>query len=354
MYFYFSRMSTRTTIRNILFVNLALMGDVILSSVIFTNDNLLEKGYSYYFITSEKYKEIFHDYNGVIKLIFINKRKYKFNLLYRLKLIKQLKELSFHKIYNLNFTRISIDDEISLLPGINSQTITFKNNPNLKRLLGSAFDSKYSELIERNINEVYIFNILSLTRNLFIKEPSAKTKVYFKSQNTGVNNFFISDYFVVNPYSSTTIKNWSLEKYKTLIYKLTEELNLSCVILGVNYDNTEVLRGEKVINKVNKTTISDSLNIIDKSLFFIGNDSGLLHAAIAMNKLCFAIVGGGVWGQIYPYQKKDVNYFYEKMDCFNCGWVCKYEQPLCIYNLSVNQVFNSIINSFSNDRKRCI
>lgn len=96
-------------------------------------------------------------------------------------------------------------------------------------------------------------------------------------------------------------KNWPLENWIQLfshIQKILPEISL--VILG---DETELSLNEKlnvkennnIISLIGKTNLTEVMDIIHHSKFYIGLDSGLMHMAVALNKPTFTI-----WGASNP------------------------------------------------------
>ncbi len=325
----------------ILFVNLGLLGDVVISTVIFANVSLLSDYSEIFFLTDVKFRELFVNYNGKINLLFVDKKKYRTNLFYRIKFITNLRKYEFVKVHNLSFTRISIDDEISILASERGNVFAFENNRNLKRYFAKKFDEKYSEIISRKDKSDFE-NISSVIEKIAGKKAIHKTTLFPRKS---VKRIIPNKYFVVAPYASIKIKEWGKRKYSALIKKLIDYYGYSVVILHSKGTDDFKTLGEKVINLTGKTSLADVVDIICQAEFFIGNDTGLLHIAKALGKNVFGIIGGGVLGRIYPYNSADNSfYFYRKTNCLNCDWICKLDEPICLTHVNYNEVFEKIIS----------
>ncbi len=324
----------------ILFVNLGKIGDAVISSFIFSNEKELIKFGKTGFVVEESAQELFENYNGSIRLFFVDKKKYKRNIFYRLSILCELRQLNFARVYNLSFTRISIDDEISLIAGLNGNSFAFENNPVLSRIFGLKFDKHYTEVFERNKSLSDLENQRRVLSGLGLETVSSERKIFCKEVKI---DEIPGKYFVIAPFASKRVKEWGIDNYVKLIEKLTKGLNTKAIILHSEKTNIFSQANENIIDLCGKTTLCESSEIIKNSEFFIGNDSGLLHIAKAHNVKVFGIIGGGVWGRIFPYNSDDnATYFFHKTDCLGCDWVCKYEVPFCLSEVTVEDVWQKI------------
>jgi ADP-heptose:LPS heptosyltransferase len=326
---------------NVLFVNLGLLGDVVLSTPIFANEDALLKKGRIYFLIDVKWKDLFGAYGGKVKILFVDKKKYRFNLLYRIKFLKTLKSKNFREVYNLSFTRISIDDEISLIAARGSKSFAFENNPKLERVFDKRFEKRYSVVVKRAAGSD-LENIAKILEKFSRESILRETLVFHeKKKDSGLS---LGNYFVVAPFASLRIKEWKIENYKKLIDMLTSEFGMQAVVLH-SEKRSDFNEINNVINLSGRTTLAEASSVIAGARFFIGNDTGLLHLAKALKKKIFGIVGGGVWGRIYPYSEKDnATYFYKELDCFNCDWKCKYDFAECLQEVEAERVYFEIKN----------
>lgn len=125
------------------------------------------------------------------------------------------------------------------------------------------------------------------------------------------------------------------------------------VLLGygqkeVEYYNQVIkeIDNKNIINLVNKLTMVETLSVILKSNIFIGVDAGLSHAAYALNIPSIIFIGGGHFGK-FMHEDSLVNYVYNNMECFVCGWKCKYcdvtnEIAPCLSNIDLKLVYKLI------------
>lgn len=101
-------------------------------------------------------------------------------------------------------------------------------------------------------------------------------------------------------------KMWPLENYCELIRQISLLYKAKFVLVGDagEADAAETIRSRiesaDIVNTAGKTTISQMAALIKDSDFFIGNDSGPLHIAIALNVSSIGIFGFTSPGQLLP------------------------------------------------------
>jgi ADP-heptose:LPS heptosyltransferase len=73
----------------------------------------------------------------------------------------------------------------------------------------------------------------------------------------------------------------------------------------------------------------------------IGNDTGFTHfASLAARKLII-ILGGGTFGRFFPWPESDRQFVvFHGLDCYDCGWQCKFPSRECMDLVSPSAVFD--------------
>ena len=151
-----------------------------------------------------------------------------------------------------------------------------------------------------------------------------------------------SKYVLLAPFASQSFKEVYNEDLVRTVQKYAGSHHL--VISGVTSDRLKAERlkraldspGRQVINLCGQSSLSELVNLIRHAEHVITVDTGILHFAIALNKVSYAIVGGGHWGRFYPWGiPEKTHWLNNKMECFRCNWICKYGDHRCVKNLNL-------------------
>ena len=313
-------------------------------------------------------------------------------------LVKHLKKKNF-QVTGL-FNSIHPCDEIFKNTTLLDEIIVCKNKVHqlicsFKRLLvyNKAFINFFSATRINLITAIICSENISINRNihsLFFKLFSNKIKyihpidnIQDAEQNMALfdsHKIFLYDFFIdlkskrienipasfiavqiSAGNNKNTYKNWPVKHWVAFFKLLLEEYpKKKLVLLGdknavglVAEIKKEV--GLNINSLVGKTNITDVINIINQSDFFIGLDGGLMHIAVALKKPTFT-----VWGSssiiLYGYEKfsslhKCVS---QNLSCSPCSaWInanyTKTTGPqycpdhICLKQLMPQQVFNQFV-----------
>ena len=115
---------------------------------------------------------------------------------------------------------------------------------------------------------------------------------------------------VVSTSSGREIKNWPLEKFAAICDWIVAELGGTVVLLGGAEQKREAallarkLSSPNVVDLVGRLPIEQSFAVIAHADLYLGNDSGLTHAAAALRVPTVALYSGmdpiAVWGPLGP------------------------------------------------------
>jgi len=101
---------------------------------------------------------------------------------------------------------------------------------------------------------------------------------------------------IIHPFASTKDKSWPLERYVHLSELLLQEKNLPTVFLGAQKDLSqwETLPDQirqTAFQAIGRFSLAQTAALIQKAQFFVGNNSGIMHLAAAVNTKVFCISG---------------------------------------------------------------
>ncbi len=242
------------------------------------------------------------------------------------------------------------------------------SNMLLARLLGKDIftNKKVNSLFQSKIKYVKpIKNIHDSQQNLNLLQDNSQVSLqdfYFNFSNK--ENEALPYPFIAVQISAgnnkITYKNWPVNYWIEFLQLLLKQYpDKKIVLLG---DENEADLSAKITSELNdnvisfigKTSITEAINIIGQSEFFIGLDGGLMHLAVALKKPTFTI-----WGPssiiLYGYEKfSDIHKCISlNLACNPCSaWInanhTKANSPetcpdhACLQQLLPQQVFNQL------------
>ncbi len=142
-----------------------------------------------------------------------------------------------------------------------------------------------------------------------------------------------------------TAKRWFPERYAELSRKLARNYNIKVLIFGGPKDvelGDYILKLSKgsCINIAGKTTLGQAFALIDRCSLFVTNDSGLMHAAAALNINQAAVIGSTDYIATAP-SNENSRMVRVPVDCSPClKDVCPTDHR-CMDKISVDMVLET-------------
>jgi len=344
LFFIFSYKSNNNSRNeNLLLINTGQIGDLVVSSLLFENQEFLGKFNKVYFLMKDSYLEIFKDYNGKIEIINFEYSKYKYSIPYKLKFLKMIRELNIETSINLTADRGIINEELTHLANANETIALNKRKKYLGRFWGFYFDKKYSRFIGLDKFNEYEKHI-DLLKYFDNEKEIVFSDNIFDNGKYIPNNTYLNS-IVIAPFSSEKNRDWQPDKFKKIISTLNSKYHIVLIgskeqekslleLKGTNH-GVSILAGELKLNEIP--------TIIKASRLFIGLDSGMTHIALKAGVPLVAIIGGGQFGRFFPFKESDkVKYLFNELDCFSCEWQCILKEKECITKVTVERVYSII------------
>jgi ADP-heptose:LPS heptosyltransferase len=128
----------------------------------------------------------------------------------------------------------------------------------------------------------------------------------------------------MHPFSGRSIKNWPLENFLRLGAALTREMGASVVLLGTRKEAESVpelaslCETAGVRSLVGETSLPQALSVIARSDLYIGNDSGLTHAAARMDISTLALYSGVAPIESWAPRGRSVTILHAPVACAPC------------------------------------
>jgi ADP-heptose:LPS heptosyltransferase len=326
---------------NILFINTGQIGDLVISSTLLEYDEVYGDQIKTFFLIRKEYSELFADYEGKIEIIEVNLAHYRYNFFYRMKFNRMLKKHKINTVYNLTSTRPTWNDTLAL--GIGAEkTYCFANNWQFEqKLFANYINQFYTNKLSVGLYNEYdrINSLVDALSDRIKKSSISKTKVFKLYQD--IEKYDI----IISPFSSSKIKDWDINKFKDLIYIISQKWkvlligaknqNANLTYLKNKRKNVSIIAGNIKLNKLFSYFVHTKI--------FIGLDSGLSHFALKANKRNIILVGGGSYGMYFPIPgDKSTIYLTNRISCFGCDWKCVHKKNLCLFDINISEVLNNM------------
>jgi ADP-heptose:LPS heptosyltransferase len=275
--------------------------------------------------------------------------RYRHNYFYRLFVLRKIRFLAPAYAAYLSFHRKHTGDEMTILSGA-EETFGFSGNdecihPSMRRKNNSYYKhiveapdhipekERYVRFFEAISGEEPIESRVSFSVE---KRDNDAVENYLRSQFTGNTSQFI----VLGPCGSAAIREWHEERFAAVADALIEKIGSSVVLCG---KKSEHWRLQSIAGRMKyQVVIASSFSLpqvvalLQKAALFVGNESGLLHLAATVGIPAVGILGGGHFSRYFPYGNMRI--VTNKLPCFECNWSCIFEKPLCITEITVEDV----------------
>ncbi len=156
---------------------------------------------------------------------------------------------------------------------------------------------------------------------------------------------------LLSPFSSSTIKEYPVEKFQDAFVLLTKHMSIPIILCATQSDEERANRMAKSIQSVYQeaveillpSSIHQYIQEVADSYMVVTVDNATAHIATALDLNCVVLVGGGHYGRFGPWRHSHRQvWLTNQLPCFGCNWVCSQQQPFCVRNISPLDVASSI------------
>gem|GEM_PF-147501 len=145
------------------------------------------------------------------------------------------------------------------------------------------------------------------------------------------------------PGAAWAYRRWPADRFVELGRWLQETYNATVLIIAAKgerdlADQVERgLQGRLTINLAGKTTLREMAAVLKRCNLFIGNDSGPMHIAAASGVPSVGLFGPGEYERFRPWGK-DHETVRLGLTCNPCSENCRFDEARCIQGITVSQV----------------
>jgi ADP-heptose:LPS heptosyltransferase len=285
-------------------------------------------------------------------------RRYRRNIFYRVSFIRTLRKKLYKLTLHPPYSRESLSDEV-LRCCLAKQKMGFDgdlNNIPLEEKMRN--DPCYTRLIDGGGNSV-----LEIDRNrefaaqvtgTRIESADFQPELWLTESDRAAARKLLGNagldptqnpIAAILPGAAWKGREWPTDGFAEVANRIVERYGIKILILGSRADesvasNVASTMRAPCVNLVGKTRLRELAALLESCAFYIGNETGPLHMAVAAGIPTLCIIGGGHFGRFYPYG--DLNrhrMVCKKMECFNCNWKCIHETVRCIQEITVEDVW---------------
>jgi len=278
------------------------------------------RDYQVTLVGNEVFRQLFEacDAGAVDNVIWINKKKFRSGLLYRYRLLKQIRQSGASVAVNLVYSRLfRFDDGIV---GVSTAV----------ERIAMAHNDRHTTLAERRLSPRNVYTVLiaggedrlfDACRNArFIGQllqlpaaPPASTRLACTEDISWRK--LPAGYFVVFPGSGIPSKKWPPAAFAAVARHVKNTYGLEPVVCGGPGDRADADRfmaayGGPVIDLAGQTSLLQFLAVLSGSRFLVSVDTGSVHLAAAVGCPVFALFSGLHYGRFSPYPMEIAPHFF--------------------------------------------
>lgn len=173
------------------------------------------------------------------------------------------------------------------------------------------------------------------------KEAEREAQSIIRQNGIGANE----DFAVMHIFAGWQPKEWPQNRFAEIADYLYQQYDLRSVIIGTEAEarriDASALNREGVINIAGQTSLAETAAVIGFGQIFIGNDSGPMHLAAAMQTPVVALFGQNTPQRYGPW-RCPAEVLYHPVECSPCPQTeCK-RQPSCMELIKVVEVKKAI------------
>jgi ADP-heptose:LPS heptosyltransferase len=295
---------------------------------------------------------------SVDEVIPVNVRRYRRDFFYRVSFIRNLRQRAFDLVIHPTHSRTAEGDEVVYCSGaakkvgidgdLNNISEREKKNNDVYYTTLVKTPNKFSSEIDRNrefaaqITGTRI-ELADFQPELWLTESDrAAARNLLKDAGLDATQNPIA---TILPGAAWKGREWPTDGFAEVADRIVKQYGIKILILGSRADisvASNVASGMRApcVSLAGKTRLRELAALLELCAFYIGNETGPLHMAVAAGIPTLCIIGGGHFGRFYPYG--DLNrhrMVCKKMECFNCNWKCIHETVRCIQEITVEDVW---------------
>ncbi len=205
-----------------------------------------------------------------------------------------------------------------------------------------------SHEVERKMGIIrYLSPNASLPSNLRLEIAVNEDNKRQAGEILAQNEVKITDkYAVYHPFAGWKPKEWPADRFVQIAKYLVIDYHQKVVIIGSAAEREAAEKiartaGTAAVNLAGQIDLKTTAAVIAGATLFIGNDSGPMHIACAVETPVIALFGQNTPKRYGPWQNKNVT-IYHPVECSPCSQTGCSRRPRCMEMISVDEVREAI------------
>ncbi len=292
----------------------------------------------------------------VDEVISFDRKRYRFDLAYRIRFIRRLRSQHFDVAQNPAYSREPLTDELLYCSGARERiacegdlsNITARTKARNNAFCTRIYSSSPGLLHESERNREFVEQLTKADESRVDFRPSLPLSqshlddacALLRGKGLDPHSDLLVGMF---PGASNSVRIWPPERFAQMADFFADRYGARVLLGG---SASEWGLGEGIIrlckttpcNLIGSTTLPQLAAVLRLCCLYVGSESGPLHLAIAVGTPTLCIMGGGHFGRFYPYGDPNMHRMvFKHMDCYNCNWQCIHESVRCIQEIPLER-----------------
>jgi ADP-heptose:LPS heptosyltransferase len=255
-----------------------------------------------------------YDKSFLDNFIWIDRRKFNWNPIYRFKILRYINQYGFEIAIQPTYSRRFFHgDSIIKASGAKERIGSEGDLTAITKRLKNISDGYYTKLLSVKKESIFEFY-----RNKEFFEYILGEKIKLSGPNFKVNNettkvFLNNPYAVIFPGVGSKLRRWQPEKFAKIADYIYEKYGLEVLIAGSRKDNfltsriINMSKNAKIIDITGVTMLTELVQIIKNAKILVSNETCAVHIAAAVGTKTICISMGFRFGRFDPYPKEIFN-----------------------------------------------
>ncbi len=243
------------------------------------------------------------------RFIWLNRKKFYSNLIYRYKVLKEISIYGYETAIDVTYTREILFGDMLVKATRATERIGSEGSLDSyikwKRTLFT--DSIYTRLIPADTTNLFEFYRNREFFEQLLGEKISLQKLQIDASGVEFSTSLSEPYIVIVPGASTAIKRWNPANFTSVIENSRRKFPFNFVICGSKDESViaeqiiQLSGNYKLLNLCGKLSLSQLAKIVSQTSLLISNETGTIHIAAATGNPFVCISNGITYGRFHPY-----------------------------------------------------